>query len=147
MNPMIEIIAGVYVLSFGISLFVTTFNYFLTLRFLRSKQIQILNQNLSKIGKYWSHTEGALAELSPNCIDKDQKKSLRQILWLGLLGLGSAPGCLLLIIVTLSLRILARPRLEKQLMESELCQNPELSSEVIRDFLVIRSPSSFSGAQ
>ena len=140
-NTVIEIIVGVYFASLCLSLIITGLSYWSSWRYLHSKPVAHLDLNLAKVGKFWSHTTGALEPLTANSREQDRDKSLKQILWLGLLGFGSAPGCLLLIIVSLSLRFIARPRLEQKLMQGPLSQKPTLSEEEVRMILQNLIPS------
>ena len=133
---MIEIIAGVYAASAFLSLTLTLANYWATRSQLRSTQMQNLNRNLGLIGRFWSTSTSEIAHLVPGQPNSDHRKSLQHILWLGLLGLGSAPGFFLLLIISISLRYLARPRLENKLLHGPLAQGLMLDAQAVTDYLM-----------
>jgi hypothetical protein len=132
---MIEIIAGVYAASAFLSLTLTLLNYWATRSLLRSSQMSLLNENLGRINKFWSTSNSEIATLVRGQPQTDHRKSLQHVLWLGLLGLGSAPGFILLLIISVSLRYLARPRLEKKLLNGPLAQGPMQDARAVTDYL------------
>ncbi len=128
---MIEIIVGVWLTSFLLSMMVVAFNYYITRQRLQSARLQTLNFNLAKVDMYWSNTLANFSALTPNAIDADYKKTLRNTLLLGFLGFASLLGLVLLIVIVASLHTLARSRKEVSTFRSELGSEKNLSvSEV-----------------
>jgi hypothetical protein len=117
---MIEILFTVYVSCLILSVLLLSWHYLTTQRQLRAPSVLNLNRNLSAVGLYWSHSNGAFASLDEGSVAEDRRKSLRNILWLSLLAFASLPGLLLLAAVIFSVRYLARSRLEVAVMESPL---------------------------
>jgi hypothetical protein len=124
---MIEVIAGVWLTSFVLSLIVTGFNFYTTRKRLNSQRLTILNFNLAKVDKYWSNSTANFAPLTANAIEMDAAKTLRNTLLMGLLGLASLIGLILLLTVVISLHYLVRSRREVATFRSALATDKNLS--------------------
>ena len=124
---MIEIIVGVWLASLIISLFVVSFNYHLTRKRLQSERLKTLNLNLAKIDMYWSNSLANFAPLTPDAVENDAAKTLRNTLLMGLLGLASIVGLIFLLILVISLHFLARSRKELATFRSSLATDKNLS--------------------
>ncbi|HEX7673696.1 MAG TPA: hypothetical protein VF412_05970 [Bdellovibrio sp.] len=129
---MVEIILAVWFTCFVLSMTVVSINFYVTRKQLRSKTLQTLNNNLQKIEMYWSSAASDFAVLSPGVIEQDAKKTLRNTLLVGFLGLASVPGFILLTAVVLSIHYLARPRREIAAFQSALAKNPSLSESDVK---------------
>ncbi|QDK38172.1 hypothetical protein [Bdellovibrio sp. NC01] len=129
---MIEIVLGVWFACLSLSAIVVSINFYLTRKQLQSRSLQILNQNLVKIDLFWSNSNADFNTLTENAIQLDARKTLRNTLLVGFLGIASVPGFLLLTAVVLSVRFLARSRKEVATFRSELAERDLSKDEVER---------------
>lgn len=128
---MVEIMIGLWLGSFLLSVLVVGMNFYVTRERLQSERLKILNFNLSKIDTFWSSSLANFSSLAPGAIENDANKTLRNTLFMGFLGLGSLPGFIFLVILVLSLHILARSRKEIATFRSVLAIDKTLDrSEV-----------------
>jgi hypothetical protein len=128
---MIEIIAGVWLTSFALSIPITALNVRYAYKLARSAKYAMLNQNLAKIGLYWSLSSESFKSVSEGSALKDEQSAARSYLFMGALGLLSAFGLLFLIILTLSLQFLVKNRLTRRVFHSALTSDTSLSAEEI----------------
>lgn len=139
---MVEIILAVWLTCFVLSMTVVSINFYVTRKQLRSQTLKTLNLNLQKMGMYWSNSSSDFLALTPEAIETDAKKTLRNTLFIGFLGLASVPGFLLLTAVVLSIHFLARPRREIATFQSALAKDSSLSrenvEELVREISAIR---------
>ena len=132
---MIEIIASVYVTCLVLSGAIIFWHLSHLRRQLNSSGFQTLNQNLAKLGLFWSHSAGSLEKLSVLSIEEDRQKTLKSAMLLGLLGFASLPGFLLLLAVVLSLRYSSSSRKENKLLQGPLALEPNLAPEDIEPLI------------
>lgn len=132
---MIEIIVGAWLLGFLLSVPVVSWSFYITRKHLSSEANLILNQNLNKIGLYWSNVSADFVELSPGAIEQDAKKTLMNSWRVGILGFLGMPGFFFLVIVVVSVNILAKSRKEKAVFESLLAKDKNLNLEQIKDLV------------
>lgn len=132
---MVEIIVGVWLASLIISIFVVSFNYRLTSKRLKSESLKTLNLNLAKVDLYWSNSLANFAPLTPDAIENDAAKTLRNTLLMGLLGLASLIGLIFLIILVLSLHFLARSRKEIAAFRSPLATDKNLGANEVQSLV------------
>lgn len=122
---MVEIIATVYLTCFTLS-WIAGLSY-LNLRIqkqYRSHGLTTLNNNLARVGLFWSNRNAnflALAEGSPEEDHRSVKKSF--LLMTTILSLLSVFGFILLILMMFT----GRPRREKRTFQSDLAQKSSLS--------------------
>lgn len=128
---MIEILLGVWFVSFCLSMMTLIYGFTLTRKKLHSSKLQNVNANLEKVGLFWSNAISDFAPLKENAVRLDQKKTLRSALMIGLLSLGSVLGFLLLFIVTISVHFIAPSRKEKAMFRSALANDPNLTSDQV----------------
>jgi hypothetical protein len=128
---MIEVIAGVWLTSFVLSLIVTGFNFYTTRKRLHSQRLTTLNFNLAKVDMYWSNSTANFAPLTANAVETDAAKTLRNTLLMGLLGLASLVGLLLLLTVVISLHYLVRSRREVATFRSALATDKNLGQDEV----------------
>lgn len=128
---MIEILGLIYLSSFVLSLCLLFWQYLFICRQLDSVQLQSLNANLEKVGLFWANAKSDFARLDADSIEADRLQSKRSLLFIGLLAFGSLLGLILLILVILSLRRLARPRREVMVFRSELVTQSDLPLEAV----------------
>ncbi|MNK01248.1 hypothetical protein D3C87_190430 [compost metagenome] len=126
---MIEIIVGIWLLCFCLSMLTVGINFHLTRKKLSSKKLSTLNANLEKVELFWSSSLDDFSPLTSEALEKDTKATLRNSLLIGLLGLGSIPGFLLLLALVLSLHMLARSRKEVATFRSPLSTDTNLSKQ------------------
>lgn len=124
---MIEIIIGVWLASLLLSAIIVSVNYYLTLKRISSEPLTTLDFNLAKVGMFWSHTAADFSALTPQAIQRDAHRALRNSLLIGLLGLASVLGLIILFIVVISLHFLARSRKEMAVFRSSLVTDKTLS--------------------
>ncbi len=93
-------------------------------RHIRSPEMALLNQNLSKVGMFWSESAGDFRLLNEGSAELDREKMYRTFfIMTAFLSLLSFIGMLLLILIFVS----GRPRLERNAFNSELARNRELT--------------------
>jgi hypothetical protein len=105
--------------------------YWLSMRpHLSSEKMALLNQNLSKVGLYWSNCYGDFHTLGENSVARDMRRARRNF-WLmtGFLSLLSILGMLLLIALFMS----GHPRRERNAFASALVSDPSLSPEQVSE--------------
>jgi hypothetical protein len=135
---MIEIIAGVWLSCFLLSLPITFWNTRSVLKKSRSPQFKTLNKNLEKVGLFWSLSSEAFLPRAEKSSEVDVRKALRSYLLIGCLGIFSVIGLLLLIAVSLSMHLLVN-RTAERVFASELAKNPDLDVQATQELV-----SSFS---
>lgn len=132
---MVEIVVGIYIISFVLSLGLVAWNYTAVSKELKSNSLATVNFNLEKIGLFWSMSrEDFSARADPLDIERDAKASLRSTLLLGLLAFGSFIGFFLLLSITLVMRLLKSNRKGRAVFQSELSKNKELSADQVQAF-------------
>lgn len=124
---MVEIIIGVWLTCFCLSMIVVAINFNWTRKKLQSRKLKTLNSNLEKIGQFWSNSQGNFATLTAESIQADAKKTQRVNLLMAFLGLWSVIGFLLLLVVVASVHMLARSRKEIATFQSALAEDPTLA--------------------
>lgn len=124
---MVEIIIGVWLICFCLSMIVVGVNFNWTRKKLQSRKLKILNANLEKIGMFWSNSQGDFATLTGESIQADAKKTQRVNMFMAFLSLWSVIGFLLLLVVVTSLHLLARSRKEVATFQSALVENTDLT--------------------
>lgn len=125
---MIEIVLGIYLLSFTFSMGLVAWNYLAVTKEIGSESLRTVNLNLQKIGYFWSLSRENFAKLSEFSVEADATSAKRSTLMLGLLALGSAIGFFLLLAITLAMRFLKSHRRTRAVFESELAIKTDLSS-------------------
>jgi hypothetical protein len=131
----IEIIVGVWLTSFVLSMFIVSFNYHLTRKRLNSESLKTLNFNLGKVDMYWSNSLANFAPLTQDAVEHDAAKTLRNTLYMGFLGLASLLGLVLLSVIVVSLHYLARSRKEIATFRGPLATNKNLSQSEVENFV------------
>lgn len=138
---MVEIIIGVWLASFCLSMIVVGVNFNWTRKKLQSRKLKILNTNLEKIGMFWSNAQGDFATLTAESIQADAKKTQRVNMFMAFLGLWSVIGFLLLLVVVTSVHLLARSRKEVATFQSTLVENTDLTrtqvEELVRELTLV----------
>ena len=129
---MIEVLAAIYVTSFILSMMLVAWNYVVLSRQLRSESLLSINSNLKKIGMFWSVSSEDFSSLHESSIEKDASSALRSTLMLGILGLGSALGFALLLVITLTMRLLKTNRRGRAVFHSALANDPNLATDQVQ---------------
>lgn len=129
---MIEIVIGLWLISFILSMLLIAWNYKATLQQVSSQKLKALNHNLKKIGYYWSVSNENFDKYEEGIIEKDRSLALRSNLFLGLLGLASVLGFILLLAIILSLRFLIKNRRTTTVFHSALTEDENLSAEEVK---------------
>ena len=129
---MIEIIAGLCVSSFFFSwVFAGLYLLLVVNRRAGAPEKIRLNENLGKIGLFWSTTEDRFQSLQKSNIERDRRKSLKSYLLMTLIfSLLSLLGLLLNVIMNISLGFLARSRLEMNALASPLSREELAPAEI-----------------
>lgn len=125
---MVEIMAGVWLTSFCLSMITLGLNFHFTRKRLNSKTLKNLNSNLAKVNLYWSNSAGDFLPLTEDSVKLDASKTLRNTLFLGALGLASLLGFILLVVIVFSIHVLARTRKEIATFRSPLALDPKLTA-------------------
>ena len=120
-----------FVLSWVIaSLFIT----FVFQRRAASPHRKILNENLAKIGLFWSSRSDDFVPLSKGTVEKDRADSLKSILLMTtIFSALSFIGLICTVVMLSSIAFLARSRLELAALESRLATDPMLTLEQVRE--------------
>ena len=132
---MIEIMVGVFLGSFCLSTLLSVWNFVAVSRLLKSKSLKIVNGNLEKVGMFWSMNADNFKKLEEGAVEKDGKRLVRSTLMLACLSLFSLFGFVLLLILTVSMRVLRTDRKTKALFQSALAKQTELSEGAVRDLV------------
>ncbi len=132
--PMIEIIAGIWLACFLISLPITFWNVRSVVSKAKSVQLKILNLNLAKIGMFWSLSADGFQALGEKNPKEDIRKAMRSYILIGGLGIFSVIGLLLLIVVSLSTHLLVS-RTTQRVFESELSHNSDLDARATQELV------------
>lgn len=99
----------------------------------RREQLLCLHENLQKVNLAWSNTEAAIKSATEVDFSSETQKEQKWFLLAGLvLSLASWLGFLLLVILIVSLEYLARPRIERELFQSELAFSKNLSTDHVQ---------------
>lgn len=128
---MVEILLGAWLASLVLSLPLTAWNIGSVLKLARSKKLLNLNENLKKLGLFWSITRENFQSLEQSNPEDDAKKSIRNFILLGALGLFSVLGLFILFVVTVSIHKLIRNRTAEQIFKSELAQKQNLEPKQV----------------
>ncbi len=123
---MVEILIGAWLVSFILSIPLTAWNINSVLKVSRSPELKVLNENLGKLGLFWSLSNECIWRLEELTPEEDFKKSIRGYLLLGVLGLFSVLGLFILFIVSISIQKLIRNRSAEELFKSDLAQVKDL---------------------
>lgn len=129
-------LAAMYTVGFVTELVVMVLFVLSHFRRLRRGPSAILRSNLTKVGVYWSeHTEKIVAGSTLDELH-DRRSSLKTIVFTGtLLAFLSWLGALFFTILMLSHRHLARSRLERELFDSRLARDPNLTAHDVRELV------------
>lgn len=105
-------------------------------RRINSPPVRLLQNNLAEVGLYWSESSASIRECREGSAKRDEQLYLRGV---KILGLGcfflSWVGVFFHLLILLSLRYIAMPRLERALMRSSLATR-SLSAEETRRALI-----------
>ncbi|MEZ0392611.1 MAG: hypothetical protein ACAH59_10360 [Pseudobdellovibrionaceae bacterium] len=107
----------------------------------KQSNYEILNHNLSQVGKYWSLEQGRVLEMKPeenfeSMRMKDYQKSTRSAFVFGTLMIFlSWLGFLIFAIYFLSTNKWVKSRLEQRIFSSDLVKNKNLSQNQIQNLL------------
>ena len=134
-------IAAVGLVGAVITFLVVNWNLYWVHRSFQKPEYLTLNHNFSKVNRYWSLEQGRIIEVEQNqnqdkAKKKDYQKSTRSAFLFGtMLIFLSWLGLLIFVIYFVSTTKLAKSRLEMRIFDSELVQNPNLTSDQVRDRL------------
>lgn len=132
---MVEIIFGVWLTCFFLSMIVVAINFNWTRKKLNSRKLRNLNTNLEKIKMFWSNSQGDFAPLTADSIQSDAKKTQKTHLLMAFLGLWSVVGFLLLLVVVISVHLIARSRKEIATFRSPLAEGTSLTTVEVDDLV------------
>jgi hypothetical protein len=97
----------------------------------RSPEFLLLGKNLRQLNLYWSESTDQILPWSEEALETERKASRKSIILMGgLLSLFSWIGFVLILILMVSYRFLARSRLEKTILSSSLAQTALAPAEV-----------------
>lgn len=128
---MIEIIVGAWLGGLVLSILVTTLNVRYAIKLARSKSYTHLNSNLAKIEKYWSLTTESFKDLREGAIKDEEWLTIRNYIFMGLLGFLGILGFIFLAIISFSMQFLAKSRFTRRVFHSELTRTIDLTSEQV----------------
>ncbi|MGE0634095.1 MAG: hypothetical protein AB7O96_16895 [Pseudobdellovibrionaceae bacterium] len=128
-------LALMYAVGLGVNLILAAIHLLLQLRKLHSLDLLKIQENLSKVNLIWSDREGRLRNKAEYNAEVEWKKQKKTIILTGAFcSLLSWPGLGLQFLIMLSIRFLARPRLEKILWSSQLAEM-SLDEKTVASFL------------
>ncbi len=121
-----------YVVGWIPSLAVTALQYRYHKKRIQSPAFQQLQKNLAQVETYWSETQSGFLPLHPDSFQKDQE-SFKRSLWImgAIFFFMSWLGFIFNLIVLLSIRWMAVPRLERKVFASTLCEKQLPHKEVL----------------
>lgn len=124
-------LALVYVTGWLPSTAISILHYRSYLKKQNSKKYQTLQRNLNKVGLFWADYAGEIKSLDQASIAEDHLNFKKGLLITSyfLIAL-SWPGFLFHLILYFSLRVWARPRLEQNLIESDLASKDLTENEI-----------------
>lgn len=129
---MVEILAVVYGVCFLASTLLVLWQFQTVNQQLKSKSLLILNRNLAKQNLSWSNNESNFASLTAASIQEDGDRLRRNTLMLEIFAFLSVLGLVLVFLVILSIRYLARSQKEKAVFGSALARDSALSSDQVQ---------------
>jgi hypothetical protein len=112
-------------------------NLYVVHRSFQKPELQTLNHNFSKVGRYWSIEQGRIVKVEvpfaqDDCKMKDYQKATCSAFLFGTMMIFlSWLGLVLFVIYFISTTKLAKSRFETRLFESELVKNPDLGQNEI----------------
>jgi hypothetical protein len=123
-----------------VTFLLANFNLYLVHKSFSDSKIKTLNQNLAKLGWYWSMDQGAPVQIENGTIqtqtEADYKKATRAAFIFGTMMIFlSWLGLLILIIYMISIYKIAKSRVEKKIMSSELVSRDISDTSVIKKLL------------
>lgn len=132
-NQVIEAIFAIWAASFVLSWAVASF--FIVFVFQRrafSEERRVLNDNLAKVGLFWSSRSDDFVSLAKGNVAKDRADSLKSILLMTtIFSVLSFIGLLCTIVMHSSMAFLARSRLELNALASPLATDRSLSADQV----------------
>ncbi len=122
--------AGSFVISWSIAF---VFIVFVFQRRANSRERKTLNDNLGKVGLFWSSRSDDFVSLEKSNVAKDRADSMKSILLMTtIFSVLSFVGLLCTVVMHSSLAFLARSRLELNSLASPLSSDPSLTAEQVR---------------
>ena len=131
---MIEFVAGLLLVSFLLCwLSSGLYLMFVWRRQLRAPERKVLNENLKKIGLFWSAKKDDFLSLDRSSIQREDAGFLRSLLIItAVLSLLSLPGFLIQVVFLFSIGFMARSRKEANTFSGLLVSDSSLSADQIR---------------
>ena len=113
-------------------------HHILTLkRFFKSSAYLNLNANLSNLGLFWSESKSEILNIQSESVALDQKEAINSFLRLAAVAcFTSMIGCVFLLIFIFSLRVLAKSRLEKRILNCKLTQQKKLEFTEVKNIVL-----------
>jgi len=122
-----------YSVGFLVTVALVGLNFYFQRRQLASTKLLILNENLQKIGKFWSNSQGRVLDGGPAEIKVDSRDSSRSFLILGaLMCLGSWIGIFALLLTLYYLKKISVGRMEAALFSGPLVSSPNLPIHIVQ---------------
>ena len=126
-------LAGMYTVGTLCSLLLSGLFIYLWSRYQRRAEALLLNENLKKQNLFWSEKRDRLVDFDETAAQEDFRSSRRSLLATSLgLSFLSWVGFFFLLTLMISYRFLARSRLEKRLLATDLARDPNLVTDQVR---------------
>lgn len=136
---MIPEIAGAYVTGLIPSSGLTGLHLYLFRRKIHSKAMAVLQLNLQKVNLYWSESNGEISTLEQGTPSQSEKRYFKSVVIFGIVFFFlSWIGFFVQLLIMVSLRYLAMPRLERALFASKLAEHEMSESEVRNALQLLR---------
>lgn len=136
---MIPEIAAAYVAGLVPSSALTGLHLFLFRRKIKSKEMRCLQINLQKVNLFWSESNGEISTLEQGTPTLSERKYFRNVLIFGVIFFFlSWIGFFVQLLIMISLRYLAMPRVERALFASRLAADELSEAEVRSELQLLR---------
>lgn len=132
-------LAAVYVVGLVPSASLTALHLFLFRRKIKSEEMQTLQVNLQKVNLFWSESNGEISTLEQGTPAQSERKYFRNVIIFGIIFFFlSWIGFFVQLLIMISLRYLAMPRVERALFASRLAEEDLIESEVRKELQILR---------
>lgn len=136
---MIPEIAAAYVTGLVPSSALTGLHLFLFRRKIKSKEMICLQNNLQKVNLFWSESSGEISTLEQGTPALSERKYFRNVIIFGVIFFFlSWIGFFVQLLIMISLRYLAMPRVERALFQSRLAKELMTEAEVRIELQLLR---------
>jgi hypothetical protein len=136
---MVPEVAAAYIAGLVPSSALTALHLFLFRRKIKSQEMQTLQANLHKVNLFWSESNGEISTLEQGTPTQSERKYFKNVLIFGVIFFFlSWIGFFVQLLIMISLRYLAMPRVERALFASRLAKEYLTEVEVRSELQILR---------